>query len=31
MLVSQITNTGYQEKARANDFAGAMPYYDTAE
>jgi tetratricopeptide (TPR) repeat protein len=31
VIAQQITNTGYQEKARANDFAGALPYYDTAE
>jgi tetratricopeptide (TPR) repeat protein len=30
VIAQQITNTGYQEKARSNDFAGAMPYYDTA-
>jgi len=29
-IAQQITNAGYQ-KARAGDYAGALPYYDTAE
>jgi tetratricopeptide (TPR) repeat protein len=31
-IAQQITNAGYQDRVRTNnDFAGAMPYYDTAE
>jgi tetratricopeptide (TPR) repeat protein len=30
-IARQITSTGFQQKARNNDFAGALPYYETAE